>query len=148
MLVPSPAFGPHAAQVESALETLEIPVWELGYENELIFELVRKNVYILTTNIAGMTLAPGTTVETLWNDHRDLARQVADEIMDIQFKLVDRELDREKLLAGMVEAIEGDLNHKCMGRTAPARLARAIEHADQFGLEVPRLREINQGHTG
>ncbi|WP_303909498.1 hypothetical protein [Thiohalomonas denitrificans] len=148
VLVPSPAYGPHAALIESALKTLEIPVRKLDNEDELVFELVRKNLYILTTNIAGMELEPGTTVDTLWNSHQDLARRVADEIMDIQFRLVDRELDRDRLLAGMVEAIEGDLNHQCRGRTARARLARAIEHANQFGLEVPKLHEIHGRHQG
>ena len=42
----------------------------------------------------------------------------------------------------MVEGIKGDLQHKCMGRSAPARLARAIQQADQAGLKVPKLREI------
>lgn len=148
VLVPSPVYGPRAATIEAALETLEIPAWELKSDEELVFELVRKNVYILTTNIAGLELPPGTTVDTLWNEHQPLARQVADEVMDIQFKLVDRKLDRERLIAGMVEAIEGDLEHKCMGRTAPARLARAIEHADQFGLSVPKLRTIHAGQKG
>ncbi|SCZ50759.1 NAD(P)-binding domain-containing protein [Thiohalomonas denitrificans] len=146
VLVPSPAYGPHAAVIESALKTLEIPVRELDNEDQLVFELVRKNLYILTTNIAGMELEPGTSVDTLWTDHRDLAGRVADEVLDIQFRLVNRELDRESLLTGMVEAIEGDPNHQCTGRSAPARLARAIEHADKFGETVPKLREIHDRH--
>lgn len=143
VLVPSPAYGPKAALLEAALESLEIPVWELKSEAELLFELVRKNVYILTTNIAGLDLPAGTTVEALWTDHQALAREVAGEVMDLQFKLVGQELDRDRLIAGMVEGIQGDLAHKCMGRSAPARLARAIEHADQFGLAVPKLRELH-----
>ncbi len=146
VLVPSPAYGPHAAILEQALESLDIPVWELKSEEELLFELVRKNVYILTTNIAGLELPAGTTVQTLWDDHRKLAGQVAHEVMDIQFKLVDRELDRDRLIDGMVEGIQGDLAHQCMGRSAPARLARAIGHADQFGIAAPTLREIQQRH--
>lgn len=140
VLVPSPAYGPAAPILESALEALDIPVWELGSEEELLFELVRKNVYILTTNIAGLEV--GGTVEELWYRHQGLAREVAGEVMDIQFRLVEKELDRERLIAGMVEAIEGDLAHKCMGRSAPERLARAIGHADRFGLAVPKLRRL------
>jgi hypothetical protein len=89
----------------------------------------------------------GGTVDQLWNAHRALATEVANEVMDIQFRLIDRELDREKLIACMLEAIEGDLEHNCMGRSAPARLAHAIEHADQFGLEVPKLRAIQAGQN-
>jgi ketopantoate reductase len=140
VLVPSPVYGPQAQPIEQALETLGIPVWELREEQELLFELVRKNVYILTTNIAGLVV--GGTVDELWNQHRELALTVAQEVMDIQAWLTGAELDRERLIAGMVEAIEGDLQHRCTGRSAPARLARAIEHADHAGLAVPRLREI------
>jgi hypothetical protein len=142
VLIPSPAYGPQAALLESALESLEIPVWELDSEDALLFELVRKNVYILTTNIAGMALPAGADVEALWQAHQELAREVAGEVMDIQFWLVGRELEREALIAGMLEGIEGDLRHKCMGRSAPARLARALSFADQAGLAVPKLREI------
>jgi hypothetical protein len=142
VLVPSPVFGPAAAIVEEALATLGIPCWELNNEAELEFELVRKNVYILTTNIAGLALPEGTDVDTLWNQHQALAREVANEVMDIQFKLIGKELERDKLIDGMVEGIDGDLRHKCMGRSAPARLARALQHADQFGLTAQRLRSI------
>lgn len=142
VLVPSPVYGPAAPIIARALESLDIPVWELGDADELTFELVRKNVYILTTNIAGLVLPAGTDVAALWNEHQALAREVADEVMDIQFRLIGTELPRDKLIAGMVEGIEGDLRHKCLGRSAPARLARALEHADRFGLAVPRLHAI------
>ncbi len=141
VLVPSPVYGPAAPLLEAALEALEIPAWELKDEEQLLFELVRKNVYILTTNIAGLVV--GGTVEELWAQHRTLARGVAEEVMDIQFRLIGRELDREQLVAGMVEGIKGDLEHKCTGRSAPARLERAIDHADHFELAVPKLREIH-----
>jgi len=142
VLVPSPVYGPAAPIIEEALESLGIPCWELNSAAELEYELVRKNVYILTTNIAGLTLPEGTDVDALWTQHQPLAREVANEVMDIQFKLIGKELERNKLIEGMVEGIDGDLQHKCMGRSAPGRLARALQHADQFGLAVPRLRAI------
>ena len=143
VLLPSPAYGPNAALLEQALETLEIPAWELSDETELTYELVRKNVYILTTNIAGLELPAGTDVDALWNQHQPLAREVAGEVMDIQFKLIGQELDRERLIEGMLEGIDGDLRHQCMGRSAPGRLARAIAHANEFALAVPKLRAIH-----
>ncbi|NNF95746.1 MAG: hypothetical protein HKM94_02315, partial [Halobacteria archaeon] len=105
------------------------------------FELVRKNVYILTANIAGLVI--GGTVDDLWFKHEDLARQIANEVMDIQAWLVGHHLERERLIEGIVEGIKGDLQHKCMGRSAPGRLARAIQYADQAELKVPKLREIH-----
>ena len=141
VLVPSPVYGPRASLIETALESLGIPCWELDSAEQRDFELVRKNVYILTTNIAGLVV--GGNVDTLWNQHQALAREIAGEVMDIQFRLIERELDRERLIAGMIEGIEGDRQHQCMGRSAPARLARAVLHADTFGLAVPRLRAIH-----
>lgn len=141
VLIPSPVFGPAAPLLEASLESLAIPVWELETPEALTFELVRKNVYILTTNIAGLEV--GGTAGSLWERHQGLARAVAGEVMDIQFRLTGHELDREKLLAGMVEAIEGDREHPCMGRSAPDRLRRAIAHADQFDLAVPKLRALH-----
>jgi ketopantoate reductase len=140
VLIPSPIYGPQASLLESALAKLEIPSWELDSEEELEFELVRKNVYILTTNIAGLVV--GGTVDDLWFKHEDLARQVAHEVLDIQAWLVGHHLERERLIEGMVEGIKGDLQHKCMGRSAPGRLARAIQFADEADLKVPKLREI------
>lgn len=141
VLIPSPIYGPQAPLLENALATLEIPSWELKNEEELEFELVRKNVYILTTNLAGLVC--GGTVENLWFKNESLACDVANEVMDIQAWLVGHHLERERLIEGMVEGIKGDLQHKCMGRSAPTRLARAIQLADEAGLEVPRLRDIS-----
>lgn len=140
VLVPSPVHGPNARLLVDALAKLQIPAWKLAGENELLFELVRKNVYILTTNITGLVV--GGTVDALWKRHRDLALAVANDVMDIQFALIGKSLDRERLIEGMVAGIEGDPAHQCTGRSAPARLARAIAHADQAGLAVTKLREI------
>jgi hypothetical protein len=142
VLVPSPVFGSKADIVINSLEQLDIPTQRLQSQEELLYELVRKNIYILTTNIAGLLV--GGTVETLWNQHQDVARAVAADIMDIQDWLTGHPIDRGKLIDGMVVAIEGDLEHRCMGRSAPARLSNAIRLADEGGLEVPKLREIYQ----
>jgi ketopantoate reductase len=140
VLVPSPVYGPRAKELAAALQSLNIPAVTLASERELLFELVRKNVYILTTNIAGLVV--DGTVQTLWERHRGLAIEVANEVMDVQFALIGEDLDREALMAGVVSGMEGDPHHKCKGRTAPGRLARAVAHADAAGLAVPRLRAI------
>lgn len=140
VLLPTPAWGPHAQLFCEALRAVDIPARELAGEDELTHELVRKNVYILTINIAGLVV--GGTVEALWRDHQALACDVANEVMDVQFRLIGRELPRERLIEGMLEAFAGDPAHKCLGRTAPDRLRRAIAHADEFDLAVPTLRRI------
>ncbi len=144
VLLPSPVYGPRASLLIKALATLDIPAWELPSEEKLEFELVRKNVYILTTNITGLVIRRfrTQTVKEMWADYQDLAREVTRDVIDIQEWLTHHRFDREQLIGGLVEAIKGDPTHKCMGRSAPVRLSRAIEQADEAGLAVPRLREI------
>ncbi|MHB0973050.1 MAG: Rossmann-fold NAD(P)-binding domain-containing protein [Thiobacillus sp.] len=139
-LIASPAAGPGAALLCRALASIELPCREVAPGDELLFELVRKNVYILTTNIAG--LQTGGTVSQLWAQHEAFARRVANEVMDIQDALTGVKHDRDRLVAGMLEAFEGDPEHGCTGRSAPARLARALQQADAFGLAVPTLRAL------
>jgi hypothetical protein len=139
-LIASPVAGPGAALLYRALISIDLPCREVAPGDELLFELVRKNVYILTTNLAG--LKTGGTVSQLWTQHEAFARQVAGEVMDIQDALTGVAHDRDKLIAGMLEAFDGDPAHGCTGRSAPARLVRAIQHADEFGLAVPTLRAL------
>ncbi len=140
VLIPSPCFGPNAALLVNALATLDIPAHEVSSADKMEEELLIKNIYILTTNIAGL-ITKGN-VEDLWNNHYDLAIEVANEVMDIQATLVGHELNRDTLLKGFKAGIDGDLAHMCMGRSAPARLARAIELATKSGIEVKKLKEI------
>ncbi len=142
-LLPSPAFGPHAGILVRALRSLDLPAIELADNGALLYELVRKNLYILTSNIAGLRV--GGNVEQLWRDQRNLALQVAHEVLDIQAWLTLWELPREQLIAGLAEAIAADPAHQCMGRSAPARLARALKLADEAKLAVPTLRQIAAG---
>jgi len=146
VLLPSPIYGPRSPLIESALSAVEIPARTLADNAELIYELVRKNVYILTINIAG--LVTGGTVTELWRDHQTLAREIAEEVIAIQEWLTDQELPRDRLIEGMLEAFAGDPEHKCLGRTALHRLRRALAVADETGLAVPKLREINARREG
>lgn len=141
VLIPSPVFGPHSQLIADALGALAIPTRVLSSAEELEVELLIKNVYILTTNIAG--LETGGTVNELWSKHEHIARAVAEDVMAIQATLVGHDLDHEKLITGMVAAFDGDPDHNCMGRSAPARLERALKQADEAGLTIPKLREIH-----
>lgn len=141
VLLPSPVYGPHADAITSALNAVSIPACSLKSESDLLFELVRKNVYILTINIAG--LVTGGSVSELWREHRRLARAVADDIISIQEWLVGITLERDRLIEGMLEAFDADPDHQCLGRTARPRLQRALAHADAAQLAVPTLRDIH-----
>lgn len=145
VLVPSPITGPRAELIKNALAQLNIPSWIVKDDKEMLFELVRKNLYILTTNIAGLEV--GGDVNSLWNEHRDLALKVIDDVLTIQQHLTGETFDRERLIEAIVEAINGDLAHKCMGRSAPARLARALEYARKHQLQVNELSRISQAQS-
>ena len=139
-VVVSPVFGPHANLLCDALDVLAIPVEKLISAEDLLFELVRKNLYILTTNIAG--LVAGGNVSELWQNHRTLAIEVAEDVLQLQAALTGEELDKKGLIAAMLVAFDGDPEHGCTGRSAPARLTRALQLADEADLDVPTLHRI------
>jgi len=140
VVVPSPIYGPQAQLLSDALNALDIPNEVLQNEQQLLQELVRKNYYILTTNIAGLKTA-GSVAE-LWDKHEDFARSVTADVYKLQSYMVGKELDHEQLIDAMVVAFEGDPDHQCMGRSAPARLARALQIAEKAEIEVPVLQGI------
>ena len=140
VLIPSPVYGPQASLLQASLAAIGIPARVLEDSTELLFELVVKNVYIVTTNCAG--LVTGGSVGELWSAHRELAEAVAREVISIQEALAGCRFDADALIRGMLTAFDGDPQHPCTGRSAPARLARALQQADATGLAVPRLREI------
>jgi hypothetical protein len=119
---------------------LDIPSTLISDADTMTFELVRKNYYILTSNIAG--LRTGGTVGELWQNHQEFAQQVITDVHTVQEYLVGEKQDKAKLTAAMVTAFEGDLQHGCMGRSAPARLQRALDIAQEAGLDVPTFSAI------
>ena len=142
VLISSPAHGPKAKILADSLALIDIPAHVVANEDELLFELVLKNLYILTTNIAGLTIEPGANVDDLRNNHLQLMRDVSQDVLKLQTALTNKTFDNEALEQGMIKAFEGDLEHGCMGRSAPARLDRALQLAQEFNLEVPFLQKI------
>jgi hypothetical protein len=140
VIIPSPVYGPQAHLLADALATLAIPTHRLSSDEDLVFELVLKNLFILTTNIAG--LRTGGTVETLWSRHRAFAEEVGHEVIDLQEAMTGRRFDRDALFAALGVAFAGDPEHACMGRSAPARLSRAIRNGEAHGLNLPVMRAI------
>jgi hypothetical protein len=136
----SPSFGPNAPIISKALLSIGVPSPILGNEQDLLYELVRKTVYILTVNIAG--LVNNCTVEELWLQHQSLAREIAKEVILIQESLAGKQLPYEKLIDGMVEGIKDCPNRFCLGRSALPRLKRALKYAEQANLKTPKLLEI------
>ena len=142
VLIPSRVYGPKAGLIAESLEDFEIPCKILSGEDELLYELVFKNVFVLTINIAGLVLEEGTTTETLWTQHNEFARTIADEVIDVQERLTGTAFQKKKLIDGLAEGVYGDPQHKCRGRSAQGRLTRVLDIADEAGLEIPRIRDI------
>ncbi len=140
VIIPSPVYGRHAQQVADALASIDIASTVLTDEAALLHELVLKNVYILTTNIAGLEV--GGNVGQLWQDNKLVAESVALDVIRLQEALTGKALDHQGLIDGMVNAFNGDPEHMCMGRSAPIRLQRALMLAEQNDLSLTMLERI------
>ena len=142
VLISSPTYGAKSQILADSLALIDIPAHILSSNTKLLFELVLKNLYILTTNIAGLAIEAGANVDDLRNKHLELMREVSKDVLILQAQLTGQFFDKDQLEQGMIKAFKGDLAHKCMGRSAPARLDRALELAKEFGVKTPTLQKI------
>lgn len=136
----SVVYGPHSTLVLEAYHQLELPARALVSAEDLAYELVLKNLYIQTTNFAGLKV--GGTVSELASQHAPLMQAVADDVLLLQSRLTGMTLDHARLMDDLAKAFAGDPLHKCLGRTAPARLARALSQAQELGLYLPTLASL------
>ncbi len=136
----SPVYGPHAYVVTQALDEINIPTKNLSSSTDLIYELLRKSLYIFTVNICG--LVENTSVKELWYHNTALANDVAHEIISILQTHANTQLPADKLIKGMIEGIDDCPDRKCLGRRANDRLKRALQHANTYQLSCPRLTSI------
>ncbi len=137
VIIASPVHGVLSQLVHDSLASLDIAVKIVADKEAMLSELVVKNLYILTSNIAGLEV--GGNVGELWQQHRDIAELVIDDVLLIQEQLTGQSLDKSQLVDLMLLAFDGDPLHQCMGRSAPARLQRALDQAKEFGLELKKM---------
>ena len=142
VIIPSPVYGKHSKHVADALASIDIATVVLDDKASLLHELVVKNVYILTTNIAGLEV--GGNVGELWSDNQTIASMVAEDVIRLQEAITDESLDSTALIEAMVNAFNGDKEHMCMGRSAPMRLQRALVLAAKYDLSLPTLERISK----
>ncbi|MEM6960576.1 MAG: hypothetical protein AAF550_02390 [Myxococcota bacterium] len=141
-IVPTKVFGAQAGVVKKVLCSIGIEVIAQESHDGLVGALVAKNLYILTSNIAGIMVEG--TVSGLLHAHRTLAEDVAAEVLALQQRRCTEALDAALALECMWEAFERDPEHRCRGRSAPERLRRALEQGAQLGVELPVLTRISQ----
>ncbi|MDY6904145.1 MAG: hypothetical protein SWH61_05605 [Thermodesulfobacteriota bacterium] len=135
-------YGPNAAIVQAGLKAVDIPCDVMTDEKALLVALIQKTLYVLTINIAG--LVSGGTTGGLWANHRELAVNVASDIMDLLDTVTPYACDREKMLAFLGDILEKVPNHQCRGRVAADRLARVMAHARKNDLQLSTLKWIAQ----
>lgn len=141
---PTLASGPLAGMLVEALQTLEIDA-EIIPSETLVHALVAKNLYILGANLVGLA-CDGGNVGELWKHERACWTAVTDDVLQLQEALVSGAVDREALIADLEKTIEADPAHGAKGRSAPARLARAIRHASALDVDVPELTRLAEKH--
>jgi len=137
---PTPVFGPHAEIVREGLHEMDIPCKVLSSADELLIELVKKNVYVFTINIAG--LEKGGTTGDLLTHHLDFTQRIANEVIDIQEWLAKKRFNRDELISSMISVFEKVPEHKCRGRVARERFERILAYAAAAGFETPVLTGI------
>ena len=142
----TPIAGARAQLLVDALASLDIAAHAVE-KDALVGELVLKNLYILTANIAGLATPKGTTTGVLWNDHRKLAEDLAREALKLQRALLRESghgdaaeaLDEQSLLKALGTTFLADPEHGARGRSAPARRERALAQAKRLGVDAPTM---------
>ncbi len=144
---PTLVSGPREALLLNALGALGITARGIA-PSELHHELVVKNLYILTLNLAGLETR-GKAGELL-SEHRALFDRLVPELIRLERALLGPEggaLDDARLLRDLEASIQADLAHGCAGRTAPRRLERSLAHARRLGLTLPELERLGERHA-
>jgi hypothetical protein len=140
LILPTRIAGPHAELLVRALRAIDVEANAID-DAELPRALLEKNLYILTTNLAG--IGTPLTVTQLAAEKRLPA--IFDEVLLIErarFGLDEAAVSRDALWSAMMAAFAADPDHVAAGRIAWERLSRTLARADRFGLAVPTLRSI------
>lgn len=145
-VLPTVLAGPGAPLLAAALAQVHVPTRTVAGD-DLLHELVAKNLYILVLNLAG--LAVKGSAGDLLTVHRALCDSLAREVIALERALVGQDqqrLDDGRLVEALELAIASDPGHGLAGRSAPRRLERSLAHARRLGLELPHLERLGREH--
>jgi hypothetical protein len=135
---PSAVFGAQAELVHTLHDALGIPTDVLADEQALKQALVEKYAFVLTINALG--LLRDRTLATWLQEDPLRVRALADEAASLGAKLCTAEVDLARCAQAVAAGMRALGTMSARGRSADARVARALEQAAQLGLEVPALR--------
>lgn len=144
----TPIAGPGAPLLVRALAALNISA-EVVEESALPAALVLKNLYILTSNVAGRGAPKGATTGHLWTNDRERTQRIAEDVLTLQKAMLNASghsaaalaLDDDALMRELGETLMADPDHGACGRSAPARHQRALDQAQTHGLTLTALAE-------
>jgi hypothetical protein len=139
---PTPVFGRHAALIAELCTALHVPCEPLPDADALARALADKYTFILSINALG-TLHD-LTLGTFLHEHPELTRAVAMEAGRLSARLSGTPIDDARSEACVLEGMGAMAQIGARGRTARARVLRALERAQHLGLPMPKLEEIAQ----
>ncbi|UJR84945.1 hypothetical protein [Sandaracinus amylolyticus] len=133
--------GPCADLLVRALESVDLPARRID-ARDLTFELVRKDLYILGSNLAGLKVG-GTTAD-LCTTHRTFVTGILEDVLTLDEARLGATLPREALIECAFLDFAKDPEHASTGRSAPERLARTLARAEALGVELPSIRALTE----
>lgn len=143
---PTQVFGPHAEHVALLHRAMALPIDTLQEEGELGQALVDKYAFILTINALG--LAENRTLgEWLAADAKRVEATAAEAAL-LGAALLGRSVDQKKTQAAVALGMEALSHYPARGRTAPARVQRALADAARFDLNLPTLKILGAQSAG
>jgi hypothetical protein len=136
---PSPVYGKHAALVEALHRALDIPSQLLRDEPALLQAIVEKYAFILTINALG--LLRDRSLATWLQEDPLRVRALAHEASTLGARLADAEVDLIRSAQVVSEGMHALGTMSARGRTAQARVQRALAHGARLGIALPALAE-------
>lgn len=133
----SPVFGRHAPLVLALHELIGAPAHALARPAELHQALVEKYAFILGINALG--LARDRTLAGWLQEDPLRVRAITDEAATLGAALCGAEIDRAACAAVVEDAWRALGTMSARGRTAGARVRRALTQAHDLGLDLPEL---------
>lgn len=154
VVLPTVLYGPHSVLLEQTLVGLSLACRRIQSDEELIFELFLKNLYILGLNLGG--IETGGSAGDLLSHPSDILQRVSADVLELERVSLKRveplgsrgaalsgiRPDEQALSEALSGAIAADPEHACSGRSAPRRLQRSLVLAEKLGIQLPAFIDL------
>jgi ketopantoate reductase len=137
---PSPLFGPLADLFAQIFDALSLPHVCAHDDAELAQALVDKYTFILTINALGVSA--DRTLGMWLQEAPALVWDICDEAARLGQVLVEAPIDAARARLACEQGMHALAQIPARGRSAPARVARALAHAQRFDLTLPTIARI------